>query len=118
TVPSSLPLRLDVRVPAPVTREPGSASRACFAGPPFPRSPPLAPPAPPPLYLRPCSSASLLLRRGQTSWIRASPAMAPRLPGTDRQCAAGQTQDLPVPVQEASAHARVFDYAGPSGCSP
>jgi hypothetical protein len=114
---TSKALRLDVRVPAPVTREPGSASGACFAGPRFPRPAPLAPPAPPPSYFRLCSSASRLLQRGQTSGVRASPATAPRLPGTDRQCAAGQTQDLPVPVQEASAHARVSDHAGSSGRS-
>src|SRR5215208_2484428 len=29
-------------------------------------------------------------------------------------CAGGQRQDLPVPVQGASAHASVFDHAGPS----
>src|SRR6478609_5178120 len=29
--------------------------------------------------------------------------------------AAGQTWDLPVPVQGASAHARFFDHAGPFG---
>ena len=27
-------------------------------------------------------------------------------------CAAGQTRDLPVPAQRASAHARFFDHAG------
>lgn len=41
--------------------------------------------------------------------------MAPRLPGTDRQCIAGQTQDLPVPVQRASTRARFSDRAGSSG---
>ena len=35
-----------VCVPAPVTRLPGSASGACFAGPHSPWSPPFAPPAP------------------------------------------------------------------------
>src|SRR6266478_3133701 len=33
----------------------------------------------------------------------------------ERRTAAGQTWDLPVPVQGASAHARFFDHAGPLG---
>ena len=37
--------------------------------------------------------------------------------GPERHAAAGQTRDLPVPVQGASAHARVSDHAGPSGRS-
>ena len=51
-----------------------------------------------------------------TSHARASSATAPRLPDADR-CGetAGQTRDLPVSVQGASAHARVSDHAGPSG---
>ena len=52
----------------------------------------------------------------QTSRARASPATAPRLPDADpRRPSAGQTRDLPVPVQRASAHARVFDHAGAAG---
>src|SRR5438445_9271364 len=35
--------------------------------------------------------------------------------GPERRTAAGQTWDLPVPVQGASAHARFFDHAGPLG---
>src|SRR5499433_3933203 len=35
--------------------------------------------------------------------------------GPERRTAAGQTSDLPVPVQGASAHARFFDHAGPFG---
>src|SRR5207253_639368 len=35
--------------------------------------------------------------------------------GPERRTAAGQTWDLPVPVQGASAHARFFDHAGPFG---
>src|SRR6202171_3240580 len=46
--------------PAPVTREPGSESGACFASPHSPWSPPLAPPAP--QRIAPlCSPASQLL---------------------------------------------------------
>ena len=42
--------------------------------------------------------------------------MASRLPDADRRRpSAGRTQDLPVPVQRASAHARVFDHAGAVG---
>jgi hypothetical protein len=36
---------------------------------------------------------------------------------TRRHKPAGQTRDLPVPVQGPSAHARVSDHAGPSGRS-
>jgi hypothetical protein len=32
--------------------------------------------------------------------------------GPSRFAAVGRTQDLPVPAQEASAHARFFDHAG------
>src|SRR5262249_37077517 len=35
--------------------------------------------------------------------------------GPEQHTAAGQTWDLPVPVQGASAHARFFDHAGPFG---
>src|SRR5438132_2208778 len=35
--------------------------------------------------------------------------------GPGRRTAAGQTWDLPVPIQGASAHARFFDHAGPFG---
>src|SRR5207253_1978584 len=35
--------------------------------------------------------------------------------GPERRAATGQTWDLPVPVQGASAHARFFDHAGPFG---
>ena len=60
-----------------------------------------------------CSSTSQLLRRSLTSRARASSATAPRLPDADRNgIAAGQTRDLPVPVQEASARARFSDHAG------
>ena len=42
--------------------------------------------------------------------------MAPRLPDADRRRpSARQTRDLPVPVQRASAHARVLDHAGAAG---
>src|SRR3954468_7060329 len=108
-------VRLAVRVPAPVTRLPGPVPGACFAEPRSPWSPSLAPPAPPRLVPL-CSSASQLLRRGQTSRVRTSSAMASRLPDADRRCPSpGRTRDLPVPVQRASTHARVFDHAGAAG---
>src|SRR3954468_23351660 len=110
-------VRLAVRVPAPVTRLPGPVPGACFAEPRSPWSPSLAPPAPPRLAPL-CSSASQLLRRGQTSRLRASSATASRLPDADRRRpSAGRTRDLPVPVQRASAHARVLDHAGSGGRS-
>jgi hypothetical protein len=75
----------------------------------------LARPAPPRIA-PPCSPASRLLRRRQTSQARASPATTPHLPDADRRRPpAGQTRDLPVPVQRASAHARVSDHAGRDG---
>ena len=61
-------------------------------------------------------AAQHTLWRGLTSRARASPATAPRLPDADPPgTAAGQTRDLPVPVQGASSHARVCDRAGPGG---
>src|ERR1700682_3909696 len=77
-----LDLLLAVCVPAPVTRCPGSASGACFAGPHSPWPPPLAPPTPQRIA-PPCSSASQLLRRSPTSHLRSSSATAPRLPDAD-----------------------------------
>jgi hypothetical protein len=58
----------------------------CFARSRSSRSPPLAPPAPQRqrCSLPPCSSASQLLRRCQTSHGRASSATAPRLPDADQ----------------------------------
>src|ERR1019366_2261845 len=50
-------VRPSVRVPAPVTRFPGTVPGTCFAGPRSPRSPSLAPPAPQRIA-PPCSSAS------------------------------------------------------------
>jgi hypothetical protein len=95
-----------------VTRFPGPAPGTCFADSHSPRPPPLAPPAP--QRIAPlCSSASQLLWRSLTSRARASSATAPRLPDADRNgFAAGRTRDLPVPVQEASTHARFSDHAG------
>jgi hypothetical protein len=111
----SVSSRLVARGPALVTRFPGSVPGACFAGPHSSRSPPFAPPAPPPVA-RFCSLASSLLWQSQTSRVRASSASTPRLPDADpRYFSAGQTRDLPVPAQRASTHARVFDHAGPGG---
>ena len=99
-------MRPSVRVPTPVTRFPGPVPGTCFAGPRSPRSPSLAPPAP--QRIAPlCSSASLLLRRSQTSRARASSATTPHLPDAGlRNPPAGQTRDLPVPAQRASTHAQ------------
>jgi hypothetical protein len=107
-------VRLSVCAPAPVTRLSGSAPGPCFAGSHSPWSPPLAPPAP--LRSGPlCSSASQLLWQSLTSRDRASSATAPRLPDADRRpLPSGRSRDLPVPVQGASAHARVSDHAGSS----
>ena len=101
-----------VRAPAPVTHFPGPVPGACFAGPRSPWSLSLAPPAP--RRIAPlCSSASQLLRQSQTSRACASSATAPRLSDADLWCPpAGQSRDLPVPVQRASTHARFFDHAG------
>src|SRR5262249_61676682 len=71
------------RAPAPVTREPGAESSACFARPRSPWSLPFAPPTP--RRIAPlCSPASQLLWQGQTSHVRASSATAPHLPDADR----------------------------------
>src|SRR5713101_399397 len=105
---------LAVCAPAPVTRIFGTVSEACFAGSHSPWPPPLAPPAPQ-WPKPPCSSASQLLWRSLTSRDRASSATAPRLPDADRRLLPnGRSRDLPVPVQGASAHARVSDHAGSS----
>src|SRR6202035_3045492 len=77
-------LQLAVCAPAPVTRFPGTVPGPCFADSHSPRPPPLAPPTPQPVA-RPCSSASQLLWRGQTSHDRTSSATAPRLPDTDQR---------------------------------
>src|SRR6516225_6009780 len=96
---------------AHVTRLPGSASGPCFAAPhsPWPRPfAPRAPPRPWPL----CSLASSLLRAGPTSPSLSSSATASGLPDNVPATTGG---DLPVPVQKASAHARVYDDVG-SAC--
>src|SRR5215831_15798656 len=98
---------VSVYAAAPLTREPGSESRTCFADAYSPWPPPFAPPTPPrafPLQDAPqvvlplCSPASSLLWLGPTSRVRASSATAPRLPNADRPAHAtpdGQTRDLP-----------------------
>jgi len=49
----------------------------------------------------------------ETSSAMLQPTTGFRLPEADLRCpSVGQTRDLPVPVQRASAHARVFDHAG------
>src|SRR4051812_25552832 len=108
----SVSSRLVARGPAPVTRLPGSVPGTCFAGSRSSRSPPFAPPTPPPVA-RLCSLASLLRWQSQTSRVRASSASTPRLPDADQPSYfAGQTRDLPVPAHRASTHARVSDHAG------
>ena len=76
-------LQLAVCAPAPVTRFPGPAPGACFAGSHSPWPPPFAPPAPQPVA-RLCSSASSLLWRSLTSLARSPLATAPRLPNADQ----------------------------------
>ena len=80
-----------------VPRLSGSESGTCLVGPHSPWSLSLAPPTP--LRIAPlCSSASQLLRQGQTSRVRASSATAPHLPdaGRQRQRRSGQIRDLPA----------------------
>ena len=63
--------------------------------------------------LRLCSRASSLLWRSQTSRVRSSSATAPHLSDAGQpRIAAGQTRDLPVPVQGTCVHARFYDHAG------
>src|SRR4029077_19548450 len=83
--PFLLPLScsLPLCAPAPVTRFPGPAPGACFAGSHSPWPPPFAPPAPQPVA-RLCSSASSLLWRSLTSKARSPLATAPRLPNADQ----------------------------------
>src|SRR5262249_32295667 len=103
------PDRPAVRGPAPGSREPGSASGACFADPRSPWSPPFAP-SPPPPDSRFCSATSQLLWRSQASPDRPSAATAPHLPAADhpplRAC--GRCGDLPVPVQGACVQCQVL----------
>src|SRR3954454_15743814 len=91
----SVSLSLVARGPAPVTRLPGSVPGTCFAGPSSSRSPPFAPPTPPPVA-RLCSLASSLLWQSQSSRVGASSACTPTPPDADqRYSSAGQTRDLP-----------------------
>jgi len=98
---ASVEVRLAVRAPAPVTRFPGPAPGACFAGPRSPRFPPFAPPAPPPVA-RHCSQVSSLLWQDQTSRGRASSASAPRLPdaGQSRHAALVNHETSRFPYKE------------------
>jgi hypothetical protein len=95
-----------VCVPAPVTRESGAESSACFAGPHFPWSPPLAPPAP--LRLTPPRTApqwGATLFAGFTATTAGSDFSCPCIIGygsSPSRCgpslsrdADGQTRDLP-----------------------
>jgi hypothetical protein len=104
-----------LRRPARVTRLPGSASGPCFAAPHSPWPRPFAtraPQRPRPL----CSLASSLLRAGPTSPSRSSSTTASGLFDNVPATTGGDgDRDLPVPVQKASAHARVYDDAG-SAC--
>src|SRR5215813_10706768 len=62
-----------------------------------------------------CSLASSLLRAGPTSPSLSSSATASGLPDHVPATTGGDGDgDLPVPVQKASAHARVYDDAGPA----
>ena len=89
--------------PAPVTRLPGPVPGTCFAGPLSPWPPSLAPPAP--RRITPlCSSASLLLRRSQTSRVRASSASTPRLPDADLGAFALRPNPRPPGSRSKSFH--------------
>src|SRR6266481_5810194 len=85
-VPFSFAELPSVRERAPGSHEPDPVSGVCFARLRSSWSPPLAPPAPPPVA-RHRSSASRLLWRSQTSHGRASSASAPRLPDADQSSA-------------------------------
>ena len=100
-----------VRTCARLTRLLGSASGPCFAAPDSPQTHPFAPRAP--LRPRPlCSLASSLLRAGPTSPSYSSSATASGLPDDVPATTGGDGDgDLMVPVQKASAHARVYDDA-------
>jgi len=113
TSPSSFPSRLSVCAPAPVTRLPGSGPGPCFAG--------SHSPWPPPSLHR--------LRCGRDRFVRRLPSYYAESdfsrpciigygsspPDADRwRQPDGQSRDLPVPAQGASAHARVSDHAGSS----
>src|SRR6516225_3442474 len=100
---------------AHVTRLPGSASGPCFAAPHSAWPRPFAPRAPQRQWPL-CSLASSLLRAGPTSPSRSSSATASGLPDNVPAATGGDGDgDLPVPVQKASAHTRVYDDAG-SAC--
>ena len=95
-----------------------SVSVACVTVSCFPWSRPFAPPAPLPLLtLQFCSPASQLLWQSLTSRVCTSSATAPRLPDAGQPLTAGQTRDLPVPVQGACTHARFYDHAGSAASS-
>src|SRR6516165_4689240 len=87
--------RPSVRALAPGTRFPGTVSGTCGIGSRSPWPPPFAPPPPLPVA-RPCSAASLLLRRSLTSHARASSASVSHLPD------AGQSALQPVARHEIS----------------
>jgi hypothetical protein len=106
-------LRLAVCAPAPVSHFPGPAPGACFAGSHSPRPPHLAPPTPQPAA-RLCSPATIAESDFPRPFIIGY-GSSPSRCGPEQRTAAGQTWDLPVPVQGASAHARFFDHAGPFG---
>src|SRR5215207_3114870 len=98
--------------PALVTRQRGAVSGTCFAElhSPWPR--PLAPPTPRRIA-PPRSPASQLLWPRPTSHLRASPATAPHLPGTDRRHRC-QRPDVGSPSFRRAPFARdlLFDPSG------
>ena len=101
-----------------MTRPPGSASGPWRAPSHSPWSRPFARPAPQRHRSR-CSPASPLPWAGPTSPGRSSSATASGLPDAVPAAASRNSLlgDLPVPVQDTSAHARVYDDAGPPGVS-
>ena len=114
-------LLLPLPCSVPYTVQPGDTlARRCVrcvrGWPAFPLVPALAPPTPQPPR-RPCSQAPSLL---WPSLDFSGPYIigygsSPSRRGPARYCGAGQTRDLPVPVQGACTHARFYDHAGSAG---
>jgi len=98
-----------------VTRFPGPAPGACWAGPHSPRPPPLAPPAPQRIA-PPCSSVFSATHGGvrRLAFVRHRRRLLafPMRTGGLKPPARRETSRFPS--KQPLAHARVFDHAGPS----
>ena len=111
-------LAASLRGPAPVTRFPGPPARRVLCWSTFPLVPVLGSTGS--AADRSASFVSFVATTTESDFSGSCiVAMTPRLPDADlRTPSAGQTRDLPVPVQGASTHARVLDHAGPGGRTP